>query len=206
MIKAILYFPLLVIKNAIFYITRFYDAIINYNRLIIFKVAYTTMPVIKGRILFQGKGKIQLGNKVTFNCAPWSNMVGLYKQCTLCVRPNAQLTIVDFSGFSGVAIYCAKEINIGKHVNCGGNVSIWDTDFHPLDYMDRRVHDVSKIGSATITIGDDVFIGANSIVLKGVTIGDRAIIGAGSIVTRNIPNDEIWAGNPAKFIRKNTVA
>ena len=47
-----------------------------------------------------------------------------------------------------------------------------------------------------------MFIGANSIILKGVTIGERSIIGAGSVVTKNIPDDEIWAGNPAKFIRK----
>ena len=53
-----------------------------------------------------------------------------------------------------------------------------------------------------IIVGDDVFVGANSIILKGVIIGARVIIGAGSVVTKNIPSDEIWAGNPAKFIRK----
>jgi acetyltransferase-like isoleucine patch superfamily enzyme len=56
--------------------------------------------------------------------------------------------------------------------------------------------------SEPIVIGDDVFIGANSIVLKGVNIGDRSIIGAGSVVSKNIPADEIWAGNPIKFIKR----
>lgn len=53
-----------------------------------------------------------------------------------------------------------------------------------------------------VVIKNGVFIGANSIILKGVTIGEKAIVGAGSVVTRSIPDGEIWAGNPAKFIRK----
>ena len=55
---------------------------------------------------------------------------------------------------------------------------------------------------APVVIGDDVFVGAKCIILKGVTIGKGAIIGAGSVVTKNIPARQIWAGNPAKFIRE----
>jgi len=51
-------------------------------------------------------------------------------------------------------------------------------------------------------IEDNVFIGANCIILKGVKIGDRSIIGTDSVVTKNVPSDQIWAGNPAKFIRE----
>ena len=53
-----------------------------------------------------------------------------------------------------------------------------------------------------IAIGDNAFIGAHSTILKGVTIGANSIIGAASLVTTNIPDNEIWGGNPAKFIRK----
>lgn len=201
MIKAVLYFPLLILKNAISYINKFADSVINYSQLVLHKVVYTSMPVIKGRILLQGKGDFILGKGITFNCSASSNMVGLYKQCTVCVRMKAKLVIGDFSGFSGVSIYCAKEITIGKYVNCGGNVSIWDTDFHPIDHLNRRANSFDDITTSPVIIGDDVFIGANSIILKGVQIGDRAIIGAGSIVTKSIPNDEVWAGNPAKFIK-----
>lgn len=52
-----------------------------------------------------------------------------------------------------------------------------------------------------VKIGSGVFVGANSIILKGTTIGDRAVIGAGSVVSGNIPAGEIWAGNPAKKIK-----
>jgi acetyltransferase-like isoleucine patch superfamily enzyme len=102
-----------------------------------------------------------------------------------------------------VSIYCAESITIGNYVNCGGNVSIWDTDFHPLEKEARRHHELNSIKKAPIVIEDDVFIGANSIILKGVHIGAAAIIGAGSVVTKNIPAGETWAGNPAKFIRRN---
>lgn len=53
-----------------------------------------------------------------------------------------------------------------------------------------------------MVIEDNVFIGARCIILKGVTIGENSIVGAGSVVTKSIPANEIWAGNPAKFIRK----
>ncbi|MDO3628846.1 acyltransferase [Mucilaginibacter sp. BT774] len=117
------------------------------------------------------------------------------------MNKNAKLIIHDNCGFSGVSIYCSTSIAIGQFVLCGGNVSIWDTDFHPLDFRDRRQDLSNKINSSPIVIGDDVFIGANSIILKGVTIGNRSIIGAGSVVTKSIPEDEIWAGNPARFIK-----
>ena len=68
--------------------------------------------------------------------------------------------------------------------------------------VDRALPDEPGVKSSPVTIGDDVFIGAHSTILKGVTIGDRAIIGACSVVTKNVPDDEIWAGNPARFIRK----
>lgn len=129
-------------------------------------------------------------------------MVGLSKKCSIYVANQAKLAIGDNCGLSGVSIYCSTNINIGKYVNIGGNVSIWDTDFHPLEFQARRIHKHSEIKLASITIGDDVFIGANSIILKGVNIGAKSIIGAGSVITKSIPANQVWAGNPAKFIRK----
>ena len=56
-----------------------------------------------------------------------------------------------------------------------------------------------------VKIGNDVFIGANTIITKNVTIGNNVVIGAGSIVTKDIPDDEIWAGNPARCIKKRKI-
>jgi acetyltransferase-like isoleucine patch superfamily enzyme len=74
-----------------------------------------------------------------------------------------------------------------------------------LSWQDRRVGAQDQVGikSSPVKIGDDVFIGANALILKGVTIGDRAIVGAGSVVARDAPEDEVWAGNPACMVRKN---
>lgn len=164
-------------------------------------VKYSSFPYINGKLLISNKGEFSIGKNTKFNSSITSNYVGLNKPCTISVGEKAILNIGDFSGFSGVSIYCSERIDIGKYVNFGGNTSIWDTDFHPLEFKMRR-NGADGTVTSPITIGDDVFIGANSIILKGVNIGNKSIVGAGSVVTKSIPNSELWAGNPAKFIRK----
>lgn len=179
-----------------------YQNIQNHWRLYSQDIVYSEFPDIKGELLVTNRGECIIGQGVKFKSNTKSNFVGIFKPCSLYIESNASLKIGKFSGFSGVSIFCANSISIGDYVNCGGNVSIWDTDFHPIEYQLRRIHDVKFIKSKPINIGNDVFIGANTIILKGVTIGDKSIIGAGSVVTKDIPRDEIWAGNPAKYIRK----
>ena len=94
-------------------------------------------------------------------------------------------------------------------MNIGGNCLIIDTDSHQIDFLARRGEKkpqkdnlYTTIQSAPIIIEDDVWIGANTIILKGVTIGARSVIGAGSVVTKNIPSDCIAAGNPCKVIKE----
>lgn len=174
-----------------------------FNRITLYyqNVTFDKFPRIIGRIYILNKGNFYIGNNVVFNCSIESNYVGLYKPCTIYISKSGSLVIGHDSGFSGVSIFCNTQIQIGNYVNIGGNVSIWDTDFHPLNLEARRIHKEEKINTQPVTIGNDVFIGANSIILKGVIIGNGAIIGAGSVVTKNIPENEIWAGNPAKYIR-----
>lgn len=189
------------VMNPIQLLRKIYFWIINVIILKVNRVNYESFPSINGKLIVVNRGKCFFGDKLKFNSTIYSNFVGLYKPCTIEIAPGAKLKIDDFSGFSGVSIFCSKEIIIGKYLYCGGNVSIWDTDFHPIDFNERRKCNNEDANKESITIGDDVFIGANSIILKGVSIGDRVIIGAGSVVTKNIPDDEIWAGNPAKKIK-----
>ncbi len=181
-----------------------YFLLFNYLNFKTMNVIYQDLPKIFGRLIISNYGSCRLGKGLIFRSDITSNLVGLYKPCSIVVAKGGSLNIEDYSGFSGVSIYCTNNIKIGKYCKFGGNVSIWDTDFHPLNFEDRRC---SFIGtkSIPIVIGNDVFVGANSIILKGVTVGDRVIIGAGSVITKNIPSDEIWAGNPAKFIRKANI-
>lgn len=157
---------------------------------------YGKMYVVLGE-----NARLIIGDNVLFRNKTLYNFVGIAKESSIYVNSNAILEIGNNSGFSGVSIYCANEINIGEYCNFGGNTSIWDTDFHPLDWdVRRRTLDGTK--TAPIFIGNDVFIGAHCLILKGVSIGDRSILGAGSVLTKNVASDCIYAGNPAKFIRK----
>jgi acetyltransferase-like isoleucine patch superfamily enzyme len=116
---------------------------------------------------------------------------------------GGKIEIGDHTGASSVVISSRSGVRIGRHVNIGGNVRIFDHDFHALDAEVRRSpRDAAECVTRPIVIGDDVFIGTNSIILKGITIGDRAIIGAGSVVTKDVPADAIAAGNPATVIRR----
>ena len=77
-----------------------------------------------------------------------------------------------------------------------------DTDSHNIDYKIRRGQWTDWGVSKPIVIEDDVFIGVNCIILKGVTIGARSIVAAGTVVTKSFPADCIIGGNPAKIIRR----
>jgi acetyltransferase-like isoleucine patch superfamily enzyme len=148
-------------------------------------------------------GSIRIGNNVTFIADTRSNRVGLTNPVVLETQGDGEIEIGDFSGGSSVVISSRSKVTVGKHVLLGGNVRIYDSDFHALDPMMRRnpVKDRCHIKSRPVIIGDDVFIGTNATILKGVNIGDRAIIGAGSVVSCDVPDDEIWAGNPARCVR-----
>ena len=83
-----------------------------------------------------------------------------------------------------------------------GGVKLYDTDFHSIYYEERIQKPDPGIKSKPILIKEGAFIGAHSIILKGVTVGKHSVIGAGSVVTKDIPDNEVWAGNPAHFIKK----
>ena len=105
-------------------------------------------------------------------------------------------------GISQAALIAIADITIGNNVKIGGGVKIYTTDFHSLDPMIRKSKgDVKNRIKKPVVIKENAFIGAHAIILKGVTVGENSIVGAGSVVTKDIPDNQIWAGNPARFIR-----
>jgi acetyltransferase-like isoleucine patch superfamily enzyme len=116
-------------------------------------------------------------------------------------RAEAVLRIGDDFGMTGGGIIAATRVIIGNRVTVGANTIITDTDFHPLDPYIRQ-NDPLDGARAPVVIEDDVFIGMQSIILKGVTLGKGSVIGAGSVVTRDVPPGVIAAGNPAHTIRE----
>ena len=131
-----------------------------------------------------------------------SNPVGGPYRTTIVISSNAKLTICNSVGISGVSIVCNKEITIEDNVLIGSGCCIYDTDFHSVEYEKRVNGEDTGAKEKPVHIKEGAFIGARTIVLKGVTIGTHSVIGAGSVVTRSVPDNELWAGNPAVFKRK----
>lgn len=104
---------------------------------------------------------------------------------------------------SSTVLWAAQSITIGNYVKIGANVKVMDTDAHALDFNVRKVReeDAKQKRCAPVVVEDDVLIGVNSIILKGVTIGARSIIGVGSVVTKSVPSDCIACGNPARVVK-----
>jgi maltose O-acetyltransferase len=102
-----------------------------------------------------------------------------------------------FANFNCVILDCAP-VTIGDGVLFGPGVQIY-TAYHPLEPQPRRE---LLEAAAPVTIGDNVWIGGNAIVLPGVAIGENSVIGAGSVVTKNVPPNVVAAGNPCRVLHE----
>jgi acetyltransferase-like isoleucine patch superfamily enzyme len=176
------------------------------------KVKYGKKLLLKGIPVIFNKGGAELiiGNNVTIKSSFLSNLVGLYSRSIIVTRaPGAKIVIGDGVGISGATIYARKEITIGDNTAIGGNVKILDNDFHPIDVEDRiklladpNGGDSDLVPSKPIHIGNNCFIGCNSIILKGSEIGNNCVVGAGAVVAGKFEDNCVIAGNPAKVIRR----
>lgn len=156
---------------------------------------------IPGKVHWLIRGsKVRVGDNLYFSSGDAVNPIGSNLQGAIYVESGASLTIGNDVGMSSTRMWIHESVTIGDNVKIGACVLITDTDAHPLDYLARRTSNEGT-KSAPIEIEDDVWVGAHSIILKGVTIGARSIIGAGSVVTRSIPADCVAAGNPCKVIK-----
>jgi acetyltransferase-like isoleucine patch superfamily enzyme len=132
------------------------------------------------------------------NETQWVKLSGGYARSSVRVYSGGGLKVGDLSWISDDCYIDAQGgIEIGNQVIIGPHTNIYSSEHGILPNEPiREQHHVKK----STKIGDDVWIGANCVILGGVTISDHVIIGAGAIVTHNVPEWEIWAGNPAKKI------
>ena len=138
---------------------------------------------------------ISIGNFVTIICAS-DRKVDLSTWQT--DKLNGEIFIDDYVLMSpGTNLRCAKKISIGKSSMIASDVTITDSDWHGI--YDRTDYVALP---KEVEIEENVWIGERSIVLKGSKIGKNSIIGAGSVVAGDIPENCIFAGNPAKFVKK----
>lgn len=143
-----------------------------------------------------GKGDIIIGDRFRIGGKPDFVFSNRYYE-------KPKLIIGNDSGIGHLTRFvCAKEIRIGNNTRISTEVIISDFDGHPIDKIKRRTLPIELSQIEPVIIGDDVWIGYRSIIMKGVTIGDGAIIAAGSIVTKDVPSDTMVGGIPAKPIKK----
>ena len=112
----------------------------------------------------------------------------------------------------GTVINCVNRVEIGKDTAIANNVLIIDNNTHPTNPEDRRYmrhtpHNSDErqpwhSDSAPIIIGENVWIGSNARICKGVTIGDNSIIAANSVLTKSVPANSVAAGNPARVVKE----
>lgn len=195
-----------IIRRLVFEINKLLALFYNKTLLFINNVEYKEGIRINGYIkLIMSKGAtLKIGKEFKLNSGKNFNPIGRNQRSLFVVNKGAELIIGNNVGMSSVAFVCSKKISLGDNVRIGGNTVFYDTDFHALNYLERTSNPENKdnIKVKPIYIGDNVFIGGHSLILKGSSIGQNSIIGAGSIVAGNIPSNEIWAGNPARFIKK----
>ncbi len=134
--------------------------------------------------------------------------VKVYTWTVFNVEPSGYVEVGDDSVLVGAVFMCQQSIRIGKRVVISYNVTIADSDFHPIDPDLRRADAIANAPSgdqsgrpaiiaAPISVEDDAWIGIGAIILKGVTIGRGARVEAGAVVTKDVPPQTIAAGNPA---------
>ncbi|MGA0557728.1 acyltransferase [Larkinella sp. VNQ87] len=149
-------------------------------------------------------GKMKVGERFYMNNGRYHNMAGREQDCLFSVEEGGVLTIGNNVAVSSFAVICTNRITIGNNVRIGGNTCICDSDFHSLIPAERTANPeiVDNVGTKPVVLEDDCFVGSHCTVMKGVRIGARSVVGSGSVVTKSIPPDEIWGGNPARFIKK----
>jgi acetyltransferase-like isoleucine patch superfamily enzyme len=140
--------------------------------------------------------------------------VSCYCGCSFSVGEHGHVKVGDYSLLNGALIMADESVEIGAYCLISWNVAIADGDYHPIDAAQRRQDAIAlspyapnrperpRIKTAPVKIGDNVWIGLNAVILKGVTIGDNAVIAAGAVVTRSVPANTIVAGNPAVVVKE----
>jgi acetyltransferase-like isoleucine patch superfamily enzyme len=149
----------------------------------------------------------RVGLRVGSNVTIW--------RASLAADENALIEIGDYCYLANASLVCSERITIGARVLVAGGVTIADSDFHPIAPAARLADTValSPVGdrqrrpvveSRPVVIEDDVWIGYNATILKGVRVGAGAIIAPGALVHRDVPAGAQVAGNPARVVAEET--
>jgi acetyltransferase-like isoleucine patch superfamily enzyme len=144
--------------------------------------------------------RIIIGARSEFRSSQTSNLGGIGRPCYISTNlSGARIEIAESCGFSATVICADVEIVFGRNVWCGVNTVIMDSDGHPVDAQKRIAGETGP--ALPIRIEDNVWLGMNVVVLKGVTIGRNSVVAANSVVAHSLPANVIAAGYPARVVR-----
>jgi len=186
------------------------NTMINKCKILAIRNQFYRRSIIKGNVTFFSTARcINEGARENIHIGHHC-LIG----CNLVSRFNGKISIGNNVYIGGnTSIYCKEAVEIGNEVIISNNVFIMDNNNHPTspaarkqmsladDYITNELWSWKNADSAKVTIEDNVWIGRDVRILKGVTIGTGAIVALGSIVTRNVPKYCIVAGNPARIVK-----
>jgi acetyltransferase-like isoleucine patch superfamily enzyme len=148
------------------------------------------------------------------NAVTLGDYVSCYAGCSFAIGENGRCSVGDFTLMNGALVMAEELIEIGSYCLISWNVGIADSDFHPIDPHERRRDAIAlapyykerpprpSIRTAPVRIGDNVWVGMNAVILKGVTVGENAVIAAGSVVSKSVAPNTVVAGNPAVVVKQ----
>lgn len=173
-----------------------------------YKLRYKNIEIDKGVRIYPStsfaflycnkSGSIKIGKDAIIGCRNKAYRMGWWHPVRLSITDQyASIVIGEGSYINGVNICAKKSIIIGKRCHFASGVQIIDYNGHLIYSFDRLERDEAK----PVIIGNNVWVGLNSIILKGTEIGDNSIVAAGSVVKGQFPPYSLIAGNPAKIIK-----
>jgi acetyltransferase-like isoleucine patch superfamily enzyme len=163
-----------------------------------------SLPVVK----IPGNGRIIIGNNVVLNSDFKNSNTSLTTKVKFVVGIHGLIKIGNNCDLNGTCMVAYDEIEIGDFCQFASSSLITDTDFHSvkpdvrLNQMQGLPFSFDEVKKKKIKIGNNVWVGWNTVILKGVTIGDNSVIAAGSVVVKDVPANVMVAGNPAVVIKK----
>jgi acetyltransferase-like isoleucine patch superfamily enzyme len=178
-----------------------------------FAIGQLSVVELQGRVAILGKPivdirdgcKLVIGDNVTLNSRNKGYHINMHSPVKLFAdRPNATIRIGANTRLHGSCIHAYESVTVGRNCLIAANCQIFDGSGHDLSFQDVENRVNTRGESRPVAIGDNVWVGANCVILPGVSIGSGSVIAANSVVTKDVPPMVVAGGNPAVVIRAHS--